>query len=76
MRSLIVNTRKFNNYMNKQFDVENVSKIPRDYKKMDYQFDDPSKVIESRNRDKRLSYKNRRTCNKDWKDFNNSYDEQ
>jgi hypothetical protein len=30
------------------------------------------RIIKSRNRDSRYSYKNRRIVNKDWKDFNNN----
>lgn len=31
-----------------------------------------SRILQSRNRDSRYSTKNRRTVNKDWKDFNNN----
>ena len=64
-----IDIKRFNKYTDK---FENdVSKIPRDMKYRN-NFNDKS---DKNNRfyDKRYSYKNRRIVNKDWKDFNQSF---
>uniref|UniRef100_A0A6C0K7G2 Uncharacterized protein n=1 Tax=viral metagenome TaxID=1070528 RepID=A0A6C0K7G2_9ZZZZ len=66
-----ISYRVFNSYANKSEDFENVSKIPRSLKKTD-NITDNCKKIALRYKDARLSYKNRRSINKDWKDFNQS----
>ena len=65
-----ISSRVFNSYANKSEDFEDVRKIPRNLKKTDNN-DINSKKIALRYKDARLSYKNRRSINKDWKDFNN-----
>ena len=65
-----ISSRVFNSYANKSEDFEDVRKIPRNIKKTDNN-DINSKKIALRYKDARLSYKNRRSINKDWKDFNN-----
>ena len=65
-----ISYRAFNSYANKSEDFENVSKIPRNLKKADYNSNN-SKKFSLKCKDARLSYKNRRSINKDWKDFNN-----
>ena len=64
-----ISYRAFNSYANKSEDFENVSKIPRNLKKADYNSNN-SKKFSLKCKDARLSYKNRRSINKDWKDFN------
>jgi hypothetical protein len=64
-----ISYRAFNSYANKSEDFENVSKIPRNLKKADYNTIN-SKKFSLKCKDARLSYKNRRSINKDWKDFN------
>jgi hypothetical protein len=66
-----ISYRAFNSYANKSEDFENVSKIPRNLKKADYNSNN-SKKFSLKCKDARLSYKNRRSINKDWKDFNQS----
>ncbi len=65
-----ISYRLFNSYTNKSEDFENVSKIPRNLKRTDNNADNCKKIA-LKHRDARLSYKNRRSINKDWKDFNN-----
>lgn len=66
-----ISYRAFNSYANKSEDFENVSKIPRNLKMADYNSNN-SKKFSLKCKDARLSYKNRRSINKDWKDFNQS----
>ena len=66
-----ISYRAFNSYANKSEDFENVSKIPRNLKKVDYNSSN-NKKFSLKCKDARLSYKNRRSINKDWKDFNQS----
>ena len=68
-----ISYRVFNSYANRTEDFENVRKIPRYLKRMDG-MDGSNNVKKNalRYKDARLSYKNRRSINKDWKDFNNA----
>jgi len=66
-----ISYRAFNSYSNKSEDFENVNKIPRKLKRADNN-NLNNKKLALKNKDARLSYKNRRTINKDWKDFNNN----
>lgn len=75
MPSTKINNVRFNGYVQKFDDFEMVYKIPRDMKEMHDKIISMDKVKYSRNKDSRLSFKNRRNINKDWKDFNNSFDE-
>jgi hypothetical protein len=66
-----ISYRAFNSYSNKSEDFENVNKIPRKLKRADNN-NLNNKKLALKNKDARLSYKNRRNINKDWKDFNNN----
>jgi hypothetical protein len=66
-----ISYRAFNSYSNKSEDFENVNKIPRKLKRADNN-NLNNKKLALKYKDARLSYKNRRTINKDWKDFNNN----
>ena len=60
----------FASYANKCQDFEDLRKIPRNLKR------DDNNVVNCKKsslklKDARLAYKNRRSINKDWKDFNN-----
>ena len=65
-----ISSRAFNSYVNKCEDFENVNKIPSEVKRTDNN-EVNCKKIALKYKDARLSYKNRRSINKDWKDFNN-----
>ena len=52
-------------------DFEDVNKIPRELKRADNNEVNYKKEA-LKSKDARLSYKNRRSINKDWKDFNNN----
>jgi len=68
-----INSRMFNSFSNKYNDTEDIVKIPRSIKQHnDVNNEKCLKTQKSRSRDGRYAYKNRRTINKDWKDFNNS----
>ena len=65
----------FTSFANKCDDFENTKKIPRSLKRADNNVRATSsasgnKKVALKNKDARLSYKNRRSINKDWKDFN------
>lgn len=65
----------FTSFANKCDDFENTKKIPRSLKRTDNNVGATSsassnKKVALKNKDARLSYKNRRSINKDWKDFN------
>jgi hypothetical protein len=72
-----ISSRAFKSYTNKSEDFENIKKIPRSLKRED-NANSASNASNARtckkaalkNKDARLSYKNRRSINKDWKDFN------
>lgn len=66
-----ISYRVFNSYANRREDFEEVQKIPRYLKRIDVDDKNNSKKTLLRYKDARLSYKNRRNINKDWKDFNN-----
>lgn len=70
-----INSRMFNNFVGKHNDIGDVVKIPREFKNKTDVLDDGivkrNKNYESKNRDRRYANKNKRTINKDWKDFNN-----
>lgn len=66
-----ISYRVFNSYANRKEDFEEVQKIPRYLKRIDVDDKKTSKKTLLRYKDARLSYKNRRNINKDWKDFNN-----
>ena len=70
MNSNKISYRAFNSYANRSEDFEDVNKIPRYLKRMDGDTNN-GKRNAMRYKDARLSYKNRRSINKDWKDFNN-----
>jgi hypothetical protein len=80
-----ISSRAFNSYANKSEDFENIKKIPRSLKREDKSAGSNASNASSvssvssartnkkttlKNKDARLSYKNRRSINKDWKDFN------
>jgi len=68
-----ISSRAFNSYANKSEDFENIKKIPRSLKRVDNSASSnasTNKKTTLKNKDARLSYKNRRSINKDWKDFN------
>lgn len=69
-----INNMRFKGYINKFDEIEKVSKIPRDMKECHDIIKPVSKLINTRRRDSRYAYKNRRSINKDWKDFNNTFD--
>jgi hypothetical protein len=71
MNSNKISYRAFNSYANRCEDFEDVNKIPRYLKRMDGGDANNGKRNALRYKDARLSYKNRRSINKDWKDFNN-----
>ena len=63
----------FTSFANKCDDFENTKKIPRSLKRTDNNVRSSvggNKKVALKNKDARLSYKNRRSINKDWKDFN------
>lgn len=66
-----ISYRVFNSYTSRTEDFEDVRKIPRYLKRMDNKADKAASKNVMRYKDARLSYKNRRIINKDWKDFNN-----
>jgi len=66
-----ISYRVFNSYANRKEDFEDVQKIPRYLKRNDGVDKKTTKKTVLRYKDARLSYKNRRNINKDWKDFNN-----
>ena len=69
---IIINNARFNKFVNKYDNIEDVSKIPREFKRKDVltlsYIDKTLKV----NRDSRNANKNKRTTNKDYKDFMNN----
>lgn len=66
-----ISYRAFTSYTNKCEDFENINKIPRQLKRADNNNLNNKKLV-LKYKDARLSYKNRRIINKDWKDFNNN----
>jgi len=66
-----ISYRVFNSFTSRTEDFEDVRKIPRYLKRMDNKADKAASKNVMRYKDARLSYKNRRSINKDWKDFNN-----
>ena len=70
IRNAKISYRVFNAYTSKSGDFEDVNKIPRYLKRIDCVRDAGKDAL--RHKDSRLSYKNRRSINKDWKDFNNN----
>jgi hypothetical protein len=63
-----ISYRAFTSYTNKCEDFEDINKIPRELKRGD------NNVVNCKKnalklKDARLAYKNRRSMNKDWKDF-------
>jgi hypothetical protein len=65
-----ISYRAFTSYANKCEDFEDVNKIPRELKRGDNNVVNCKKIA-LKLKDVRLAYKNRRSINKDWKDFNN-----
>jgi hypothetical protein len=65
-----ISYRAFTSYTSKSEDFEDVNKIPRELKREDNNVVNCKKFA-LRIKDSRLAYKNRRSINKDWKDFNN-----
>jgi len=67
-----INSRMFNNYINKHNNPDDIVKIPRNVKKHnDIDTEKCLKAQKTKLRDSRYALKNRRTVNKYWKDFNN-----
>ena len=66
-----ISYRAFTSYSNKREDFEDINKIPRELKRTDNNAPNNKKLI-LKYKDGRLAYKNRRSINKDWKDFNNN----
>jgi len=67
MTTFIINSR-FNNFIGKQTDIENISKIPRSAKKNENKY----KISKYPKKDSRTANKNKRITNKDYKDFMNN----
>lgn len=67
MTTFIINSR-FNNFIGKQIDIEDISKIPRSLKKNENKY----KIPKYTNKDARNANKNKRITNKDYKDFMNN----
>lgn len=55
----------FNKYIGKQQDIENISKIPRSFRKNENKY----KNRKNFEKDSRTANKNKRISNKDYKDF-------
>lgn len=71
----MLNQKRFTKFSGKYENFEEISKIPRDMKCKNNKLDDyTSHIVDKKykNSDKRLSYKNRRKINKDFKDFMNN----
>ena len=66
-----ISYRAFSSFSNKCEDFENINKIPRELKRTDNNAL-KNKKLTLKYKDSRLAYKNRRSINKDWKDFNNN----
>lgn len=66
-----ISYRAFTSYSNKREDFEDINKIPRELKRADNNVPN-NKKLALKCKDGRLVYKNRRSINKDWKDFNNN----
>ena len=66
-----ISYRAFSSYSNKCEDFEDINKIPRELKRTDNNAPN-NKKLALKYKDGRLAYKNRRSINKDWKDFNNN----
>lgn len=68
-----INSRMFNNFVGKYDDISDIVKIPRSFKdKNNSDNIKTNKNFLAKKKDSRYAYKNRRTVNKDWKDFNNN----
>jgi len=68
-----INSRMFNNFAGKYDDISDIVKIPRSFKdKNNGDNIKTNKNFLAKKKDSRYAYKNRRTVNKDWKDFNNN----
>lgn len=70
--SKMICQKQFRTFAGKYENFEDIHKIPRNMKNKDELIDDREDKIKYRNKDKRLSYKNRRSMNKDFKDFQNT----
>lgn len=66
-----ISYRAFSSFSNKCEDFEDINKIPRELKRTDNNALN-NKKLALKLKDRRLAYKNRRSINKDWKDFNNN----
>ena len=63
----------FNKFAGKYDDIGDIVKIPRNFKDKNNGDDiKTNKNFLAKKKDSRYAYKNRRTVNKDWKDFNNN----
>jgi len=63
----------FNKFAGKYDDIGDIVKIPRSSKNKNNGDDiKTNKNFLAKKKDSRYAYKNRRTVNKDWKDFNNN----
>ncbi len=67
-----ISYRAFSSFSNKCEDFEDINKIPRELKRLDNNALN-NKKLALKLKDRRLAYKNRRSINKDWKDFNNNF---
>jgi hypothetical protein len=72
----LIDTVEYLENFNDNYDVNVLNKLNKQKFKNDYSNEIQSKInsriVQQRNRDTRYSLKNRRTINKDWKDFNNN----
>lgn len=66
-----ISYRAFTSFTDKCEDFEDINKIPRELKRTDNNALN-NKKLALKLKDRRLAYKNRRSINKDWKDFNNN----
>ena len=68
-----INSRMLNNFVGKYDDISDIVKIPRSFKDKNNEDNiKTNKNFLAKKKDSRYAYKNRRTVNKDWKDFNNN----
>jgi hypothetical protein len=68
-----INSLMFNKFAGKYDDISDIVKIPRSFKdKNNSDNIKTNKNFLAKKKDSRYAYKNRRTVNKDWKDFNNN----
>ena len=68
---IVINTVRFNKFVNKHGDIDNIVKIPRDFKSKDMLTVSHVDKTHKLKRDGLYANKNKRSMNKDYKDFMN-----